>query len=98
CTALGVPDPHCPIKTRRDDPRAIWAERRPKKGVAMPLECEELGMAEAMDVLPLPAAQFGTGAVEQGQRGGDVVLPPLLVGHLDGPPVVEPLELLPLPF
>ncbi len=55
-------------------------------------------MAEAMDVSPLPAAEVGPGAVEQGQRGGDVVLPPLLVGHLDGPPIVEPLEFLPLPL
>ena len=53
-------------------------------------------MAEAVDVAPLPAAEVGPGAVEQGQGGGDVVLPPLLVGHLDRPPVLEPLELLPL--
>ena len=55
-------------------------------------------MAEAMDVSPLPAAEVGPGAVEQGQGGGDVVLPPLLVGHLHRPPVFEPLELLPLPL
>ena len=55
-------------------------------------------MAEAMDVSPLPAAEVGPGALEQGQGGGDVVLPPLLVGHLHGPPVLEPLELLPLPL
>ena len=63
-----------------------------------PLRVEQFGMAEAMDVMPLPSAQVGPGAVEQGQGGGDVVLPPLLVGHLHRPPVLEPLELLPLPF
>ena len=47
-------------------------------------------MAEAMDVAPLPPAEVGPGAVEQGQGGGDVVLPPLLVGHLHGPAVLEP--------
>ena len=47
-----------------------------------------------MDVAPLPAAEVGPGAVEQGQGGGDVVLPPLLVGHLDRPPVFDPGELL----
>ena len=32
------------------------------------------------------------------KRGGDIVIAPCLQGHLDGPPVVEPLELLPLPL
>ena len=45
--------------------------------------------------MPFPAAQVWPGAVEQGQRRGDVVLPPLLVGHLHRPAVLEALELLP---
>src|SRR5689334_15894921 len=51
-----------------------------------------------MDVTPLPAAKVGTSAPEQGQGGRNVVLPPLLVGHLDRPTVVDPLDFLSLPI
>ena len=45
--------------------------------------------------MPLPAAQLGPGTVEQGQRRGDIVVPPFLVGHLHRSAVFRPLELLP---
>ncbi len=51
-------------------------------------------MAEAPDVAPLPPAQVGPGPVEQGQRGAEVGLPPLLVGDLHGPSILEPGDLL----
>ena len=41
----------------------------------MPLEREQLGMAETMDVSPLPAAAVGWCAIEQGHGGGHVVVP-----------------------
>src|SRR5689334_20441357 len=46
-------------------------------------------MAKAMDVLPLPAAQVGWGAGEQGEGRGGVAFPPFLVGYLHGPAVLE---------
>src|SRR5262249_42715538 len=77
--------------------RAVRAERRRTEGTGVPLEREPVGMAEAMDVAPLPAAEVGPGAVEQAQGGGDVALPPLLVGHLDGPSVFDGGQLLSSP-
>ncbi len=96
--APGVPDLRRLVLARGDDARAVGAERRRADGIGVPLERHQVGMAEAMDITPLPAAEVGPGAVEQGQRGGDVVLPPLLVGHLDRSPVLDALDLLTLPL
>ena len=82
--------------TMREPSGLYDAEVRP--GLGVPLERHQVGMAEAMDITPLPAAEVGPGAVEQGHRDGDVALPPLLVGHLHRSPVLEPLEPLPLSF
>ena len=51
-------------------------------------------MAEAVDVAPLPAAQIAPGAIEQRPGSGNVVVPPLLVGHLHGPAVLDTGQLL----
>jgi hypothetical protein len=51
-------------------------------------------MAEAMDITPLPAAEVGPGALQQGYRGGGVVLPPLLMGDFDSTPILESGDLL----
>src|SRR5262249_30411207 len=82
---------------RGDDSRTVRAERRRTESTRVPVECEQLGMAKAIDITPLPTAEIGTRPVEQGQGSGDVVILPLLVGHLDRPAVLEPFELLPLP-
>src|SRR5262249_33689254 len=46
-------------------------------------------------VAPLPTPQVFPRALEQGQGGGDVVVPPFLVGQLDRPPVLHDRQPLP---
>ena len=52
-------------------------------------------MAEAVDVPPLPALQILPGAIEQRPGSGNVVVPPLLIGHLHRPAVLDTGQLLP---
>src|SRR5262249_5455034 len=102
-----VPDAGHVVATAGDDLRPVRAERRVADAVAgggrdgrihevggPRGERYQVGVAEAVDVVVLPAAQVRTGAGEQGAGLRDLVVAPRLVGHLDRPPVVDPDDLL----
>ena len=54
---------------------------RPKDTPGVPLEGEQVGMAEAIDVSPFPPPEVGPSSFEQGQGGRDVDSP----ANADGP-------------
>jgi hypothetical protein len=56
------------------------------------MDCEQVGIAEAIDVAPLPPSEVLPSALEQGQGRTDVGIPPLLQGHVHGPAVIDPDE------
>src|SRR5262249_59104588 len=94
---LGVPQLRRAVRARGDDPRPVGTPSGRKDEVCVSLEGDEVRVAEAMDVVPLPPAQVGRRAFEQGHGRGNVVLVPVLVGHLHRQAVLEYGELLARP-
>src|SRR5580700_9155805 len=64
---LGIPHPHRLVRAGGHYSRPVRAKRSRSNGTGVPLEGEQVRIAEAVKVMPLPAAQIGPGALEQGQ-------------------------------
>src|SRR5206468_1281141 len=94
----GVPNPGRQVRLGGDHPRAVRAERRRIDCSRVPSESEWVGVAETMNIMPLPTSEVDTAALKQGPGGRNVIVPPLLVGYLDCPPVIKSLEHLTQPL